>query len=229
MDTLVRDLRYAFRTLAKAPGLAAAAIVTLALGIGANASVFSVINSVLLQPLPYAQPDRIVMVWNHWTGWPRTWLSESEVADYREKSGVFARFAPFDDGAVILTGDGPPERLRVGLVSADLLPVLGVTPALGRNFTAEEDRPNGPAAVILGDGLWRRRYGGARDILGRRVVVSGTARTVVGVLPPGFRMPLDFAGESAELYVPLALGPADPSNRGSHYLNAVARLGTGLP
>src|SRR5262249_34917968 len=105
----------------------------------------------------------------------------------------------------------------------------GVAPVLGRNFSAQEDRPGGATAVILGNGLWRRRYGASREILGRRVIVSGSARTVVGVMPAGFRMPLDFAGEPAQLCLPLALGPADPSNRGSHYLNAVARLGTGLP
>ena len=228
MDVVFKDLWLACRSLARRPGFALAAILTLALGIGANASVFSVVSAVLLRPLPYAEPARVVMVWNHWTGWPRTWLSEPEVQDYRTQSGVFARFAPFDDGAANLTGNGTPERVRVGMLSTDVLPALGVAPALGRNFSADEDRPGGARAVLLGQAVWRHRFAGAPDVVGRTLTVNGVPRTIVGVLPEGFRMPLDFAESRADIYLPLALGPADPGSRGSHYLNAVARLAPGV-
>lgn len=225
---MLPDLRHAFRSLLRSPGFSAAAIVTLALGIGANASVFSVVNAVLLRPLPYTDPSRVVMVWNHWTGWPRTWLSEPEAQDYGTQSDLFEHFAPFAATAVNLTGDGAPERVTVGLLSLNVLPVLGVTPALGRSFSAEEDRPGGPAAALITDALWRRRLGHAPDVIGRTLIVNGVGRTIIGVLPAGFRMPLDFAGNGADVYLPLALGPARPNERGSHYLNAVARVRTGL-
>ena len=228
MDAWLRDVRHALRTLRASPGFSAAAVLTLAFGIGANASVFSVVHSVLLRPLPYTDPGRTVMVWNHWTSWPRTWASEPEVQDYRAATTAFERLAPFDDAAAIVTGAGEPERVRVGLLSADVLPALGVSPIQGRNFSPEEDRPAGAQAALLGQALWQRRFGGAADIVGRTITVNGVGRTIVGVLPAGFRMPLDFAGTAADLYLPLALGPADPNDRGSHYLNIVARLRTGV-
>ncbi len=228
MDAWLRDVRHSVRILLASPGFTTAAVLTLALGIGANASVFSVVNGVLLRPLPYADPERAVMVWNHWNNWPRTWISEPEVQDYRVATNVFEHVAPFDDGAAVLTGEGEPERVRVGLLSADVLPALGVSPTLGRNFQAEEDRPNGPRVVLLSQSVWQRRFASAADVVGRTLTVNGVGRTIVGVLPAGFCMPLDFAGTAADIYLPLALGPADPNDRGSHYLNLVARIKPGI-
>jgi predicted permease len=226
---MLSDLRLALRGVLRRPGFALAAVLTLALGIGANAAVFSVVRAVLLRPLPYAEPDRVVMVWNHWTNWPQTWLSEPEAADYARGTSIFERFAAFDDGAVNLTGgDGEPERVRAGLLSAAVLPALGVAPALGRNFTADEDRPDGPAVVVIGAAVWRRRFGADPDVVGKPLLVNGRAREVVGVMPAGFRLPVDFADARADVYLPLALGPADPTSRGGHYLQAVARLAPGL-
>jgi putative ABC transport system permease protein len=169
------------------------------------------------------------MVWNHWTGWPRVWLSEPEVEDYRAQSGALAHFAPFNAGFVNLTGDGEPERVRSGLLSVAVLPALGVVPVNGRNFNADETRPTGGRFVaILSYGLWQRRFAGARDVVGRTLTVNGTGLQIVGVLPPDFRMPLDFVEAAADVYLPLTLGPASPNDRGSHYLNAVARLAPGV-
>ncbi len=226
---MMADIRIALRSLLRRPGFALAAVLTLALGIGANAAVFSVVRAVLLRPLPYDAPDRIAMVWNHWTGWPRTWLSPPEALDYAAAGDAFERFAAFDDGAVNLTGgDAPPQRVRAGLLSVNVLPVLGVAPALGRNFTAEEDRPGGPQAVLLGDAVWRQRFGGAPNVVGRTLLVNGVPRAVAGVLPPDFRLPVDFADARADVYLPLRLAPPDPTARGGHYLKAAARVAPGL-
>src|SRR5687767_1145309 len=205
-EAFAQDARYAIRGLRNQPGLTAAVVLTLALGIGANTAMFSVVNGVLLRPLPYADAGRVVVVWNRWTGWPKTWLSGPEIVDYGRQRDAFAGFAGFDYTAVNLTGDGgAPARLRAGLIARELLDVVGVHPVLGRGFTTEEDIPNGPAAVILSDELWRGRHGGDPTIVGKRVSINGTPQTVVGVLPAGFRLPIEFAGEHSALYMPLRL------------------------
>jgi putative ABC transport system permease protein len=231
MDTLLQDVRYAFRTLLNSPAFTAIAVLALALGIGANSAVFSIVNGVLLRPLPYAYADRAVMIWSSWTGFPRTWLSEPEIADYRTQTQVFELFAPFDLGNASITGDGEPERVRAGFLSKDVLPALGVSPLLGRGFAATEDSPDSIASrvAILGEGLWKRRYGGDPAILGRTVTIGGRSFSVVGVLPEAFRLPNDFAGEPAQIYMPLGLAPVpDPNNRGSHGLYGLGRLQPGV-
>ena len=229
IEAFGQDVRYALRGVRNQPGLTAAIILTLALGIGANTAMFSVVNGVLLRPLPYAHADRVVVVWNRWTGWPKTWLSGPEVVDYSRQREAFDGFAAFDYTAVNLTGEpGEPERLRAGLIARELLDVVGVQPIIGRGFTAEEDTPNGAEAVLLSDELWRRRYGGDRSVIGTRIAINGTPQTVVGVLPAGFRLPIEFAGEHSQLYMPLRLGVPDESNRSSHGLHALARLRTGI-
>jgi predicted permease len=228
LDTVRQDLTYAARQLRRSPGFAVAAVTTLALGIGANTAMFSVVNGVLLRPLPYADADRVVVVWNRWTSWPKTWLSGPEVVDYARQRDVFDGLAAFDYTAANLSGDrGEPERVRVGLIARELLDVVGVHPALGRGFAQEEDAPNGAQAVLLSDDLWRRRYGADRSVIGTRVAINGIPQTVVGVLPAGFRLPIEFAGEHSQLYMPLRL-VADEGNRGSHGLYAVARLRPGV-
>jgi putative ABC transport system permease protein len=229
IEALAQDVRYALRGVRNHPGVTTAIVLTLALGIGANTAMFSVVNGVILRPLPYAHADRVVVVWNRWTSWPKTWLSGPEVVDYSRQREAFDAFAAFDYTAVNLGGDrGEPERLRAGLIARELLDVVGVRPAIGRGFTAEEDAPNGPEAVLLSDELWRRRYAGDRSVVGTRIAINGTPQTVVGVLPAGFRLPIEFAGEHSQLYVPLRLGIPDENNRGSHGLHAVARLRGGV-
>ena len=228
IDAMRQDIRYALRGLRAHPGFAAAIILTLALGIGANSTIFSVVNAVLLRPLPYGDPDRAVVVWNRWTGWPRTWLSTPELYDYAGRTEIFESLSAYTTGSLNLTSDGEPERLLVGVFDVRMLPVLAVRPLIGRNFTAAEDAPRGPLAVLLSEELWRRRFAADPGILGRRLELSGRSYTVVGVLPAGFCLPTEFTNDRAQLFVPLQLGPPNERDRGSHGFNAVARLRPGV-
>jgi putative ABC transport system permease protein len=231
MDTLLQDLRYGARSLARSPAFTAVAVLALALGIGANSAVFSMVDGVLLRPLPYGNADRAVMLWSTWPGYDRTWLSEPEVVDYRSQRQVFDLVAPFSLGNATLTGDGEPERVRAASLSAEVLPALGVSPALGRNFTAAEDLPDSLAGrvALLSHALWQRRYAADPSIVGRSIQVGLRQFTVVGVLPDEFRLPNDFVGEPVQLYSPIGLDPnPDPDERGNHGLYAVARLAPGV-
>jgi predicted permease len=227
MDDVRQHFRFALRQLRRSPGFAAVALLTLALGIGATTAIFSVVRGVLLRPLPYGHPDRVVMVWNRWTGYEHTWISPAELFDYRKAKGL-AAVAAFTLDAANLEGEHGAERVAAGDVTPGTFDVLGVSAEKGRTFREEEGRPGGPnAVVILSDELWRRRYGADPTVVGRRIVVDGAPRTVVGILPPGVRLPLQFGSDRpAEMFVPLVLDPANLS-RGSHYLYGVGRLAPG--
>lgn len=228
MEQLIHDVRYALRTMAKSPGFTVVAALALALGIGANTAIFSVVNALLLKPLPYAESDRIVAVWNYWTDWPRVWLSEPELFDYQRQSEVFERVGAYQRQGFNLTGGDAPARVLGGTVSADLFTVLGAKPVLGRTFTTQEDRPKANHVVVLGDGLWHRRFNADPGIIGRAIALDGEQYEVIGVMPHGFQLPTDFKEpDRTELWVPLAIDPASAS-RGSHYLLAVARLKPGV-
>ncbi|MEA2564067.1 MAG: hypothetical protein QOH06_5571 [Acidobacteriota bacterium] len=226
MTTLLQDLRYAVRLLLRTPGFTLLAALTLALGIGANAAIFSVINAVLLAPLPYAAPDRLAIVYSQFPsmGFNRFWASAPEFLDLRQNSRSFEELGAYTTGAANITGGDEPVRVRVARVSAGLFPVLGVKPALGRTFTAKEDLPNTESMVVLSHELWRRAFGAERGVLGKRVQVDGVDRTVLGVMPAGF----DVGEERVEAWVPLALDPANPGNRGGHYLYMVGKLKPGV-
>jgi putative ABC transport system permease protein len=229
IDTLLRDVRYALRSIRTRPGFTAAVVLTLGLGIGATTAIYSVVQAVLLRPLPYPNIARTTMVWNHWTNWPRTWLSEPEAYEYAERKDVFESFAPFSSGALNLTsGEGDPERVNVGFVSAQIFSVTGVHPIVGRAFTAAEDVQNGPRVAMLSEELWRRRFAADKSIVGKTISFNANSYEVVGISPADFRLPLQFAGDYAQAYVPLQLGPPTEDNRGSHYLNAVAKLRAGV-
>lgn len=228
MRFLPQDLRYAARKLAHSPGFSLVAILTLALGIGATAAIFTVVRAVILQPLPYDDPDRVVMVWNQWKDEPKGRLSGPELFDYREAVPSLEKLAVYAIGEMNLTGDGEPERARGAVMTAEMFDVLGVEPVLGRPFGAEEDRPGGEDVILLGHGLWQRRFGGDPAVIGRTIQVNGSPNTVVGVMPEGFRLPLEFEEPAeAQLYMPLALDPADPGNRSSHYMVGVGKLRPG--
>src|SRR5262245_4316328 len=160
MDTVLQDLRFATRTLLRNRAFTLVAVLTLALGIGANTAIFSVLSSILLKPLPYQAPDRAVMLWSHWKGWDQTWLSGPEIVDYSRQSQIFSGVAAFDDGSYTLTGDGDAERIRAGLVAANLFSVLQVSPIMGRTFKAEGDLPFGTSLVVIGEDLLVRRLNG---------------------------------------------------------------------
>jgi predicted permease len=184
-----RDIRYACRGFLKAPGFTSAAIVTLALGIGANTAIFSVVNATLLEPLPFANPDRLVFVWSDMTsaGYPRGPLSGPELDDLRRRSSQFDGFAAIWATTTTLTGDGDPQMLRIGLVTDNFFPLLGAQPAMGRTFAPEDDSSGAPTAILLSAGLWERRFGADPAVVGRRILINGQPTTVVGVMPAAFR------------------------------------------
>jgi putative ABC transport system permease protein len=184
MDTFLQDLRFAARTLLRNRGFTAAAVLTLTLGIGANTAIFSVVDAVLLRPLPYRQPDQLVAVWN------AGWRSPAEFAAVREATPGFEGVGAFHEGAGFsLTGTGEPARLTGARVSSELFQVLGATPALGRGFGPGADQAGAERAVVLGHALWRERFGGDPSVVGRAVTLDGEPHTVIGVMRPDFRFP----------------------------------------
>ena len=233
MDVLRQDLRHAVRALAATPGFTTVVVLTLALGIGATSSVFSVVRHVLLRPLPYAAPERIVQVWNPWSNEPgvtrgRSALAGPDYADARRTVRSFdhvAAYAPQE--GMNLTGHDLPERVAVVRATAGLFNVLGVQPSLGRGFTEEEDAPGRADVVVISHGLWERRFAGAADVTGRIIRLDGVAHRVIGVMPQSFSMPADLlTGVSTDVWKPLGLD-ADRLDRGNHWLHVLARLAHG--
>jgi predicted permease len=229
---LLADVRVAWRGLRRAPGFAAAVILTLALGVGANTAIFTMVNAVLLQPLPYRQPDRLAFIWadHAQAGYPRAPLAGPELADLRERATRLEALGAIWANTVTLTGDGDPEQLRIGLATANFFSVLGADAALGRTFATEDEAPNAAASILLSWSLWQRRYGADPAIVGRRILVNGAPATVIGVMPETFRLwfPAD-ANVPADLQAwrpfstRILTGP-----RGQQFLRVVARLRPGV-
>src|SRR5437773_9241475 len=219
----MNDLKFAFRQLLKNPGFTAVAVLTLALGIGANTAIFSVVNAVLLRPLPYPKPGQLVQLRADRPGSPSTFIGSATFVEVKAQSQSLARIAAYSGGDMTRTGAGPAERIVSGAVTADFFPLLGVQPAVGRNFTREEDTPNGPKAAILGHGLWQSRFGGDPGVLGRTITLNQQSYTVVGILPARFQYP-----ERFQLWTPLALGEMGGTfvmhGEGMMLLKAIARL-----
>ncbi|MBA3442607.1 MAG: ABC transporter permease [Pyrinomonadaceae bacterium] len=228
MTTLLHDLRYALRMLLKNPGFTAAAMITLALGIGANSAIFSVVNAVLLRPLPYQDPDQLVMVWenNRREKRDQNQVSFLNFADWREQNQVFVDSAAFSYWTFNLTGVDQPERLRSVIASASFFNVLGVKPKLGRTFNTEEDQPGNDQVVVLSHSLWQRRFGSDPNVIGKSMSLSGGNFVVIGVMHPDFNFP----AEDAELWVPLSAPIVDTrfpqvmQKRDMHFITVVARL-----
>jgi len=235
LETLWQDLRYGLRMLAKNPGFTAVAVVTLALGIGANTAIFSVVRAVLFRPLPFRDPGRLVLVIDHnlSAGFPQFPSSLANVLDWRAQSRSFEDLAVFATWNFNLAGKGEPERLSGLRVSSNLLPLLGVRPVIGRGFLPREDQPGGGHVVLISYGLWRRRFGSDPSIVGHSVQLDGRSATVIGVLPGGTQMEtaLDcFASGSSQkldLMVPLAADLVQP-DRGNRFLTTVGRLKQGV-
>jgi putative ABC transport system permease protein len=224
-DEMFQDLRFGLRMLLKNPGFTFVAALTLALGIGANTAIFSVVNAVLLRSLPYRDPDRLVMVNYYRAVMLNDYAVAAEFLEWRDQAKSFERIAAYRFDTADLTGSGEPERLNAGFASADLFATLGVAPALGRSFTQAEDSLGVAQAVILSDALWRRRFGGDPQVIGRTLTLGGQSRTVVGIMPPGFRF-LD----DAELWLPLALNINQQLNRQGSMVRVkvIARLKPGM-
>jgi putative ABC transport system permease protein len=229
MSTLLQDLRYGLRTLANSPSFTAVAVLTLALGIGANTAIFSVLNGVLLHPLPYPDPGRLLMVWMRFTniGLPndRNSVSAPEFRDLNELNRSFAGLAAIGGDVFNLGVQGTPQRIEGADVSPSLFSVLGVEARLGRTFLPEEAQPGRNKVVVLSDGLWKRAFGGDPSVVGRMISINGSTALVVGVMPPGFDLP-----RQAEMWAPLAFTPQDlsPDNRGNHSYRVLARIKPGL-
>jgi len=219
VENFIADVRFALRGLKRSPGFACAAILTLALGMGATTAIFSVIRSVLLAPLPYAQPERRVMIWSRWKDFEKTWLATGEIADYRRAIPSFASVAAWEIDQANLTGGGDPVRVGVAGVTGNLFETLGARPLLGRGFTDAEDRPGGPPVIVLGYGVWQNRFGGDPGVVEKVVELDGVARRVVGVMPRGFALPTDFTEDAAEptqVFIPdqMDLSQNDHGNHG---------------
>ena len=232
LDATLLDTRYALRGLAKAPAFTCVIVLTLALGIGANSAIFSVVHALLLAPLPYRDADRLVFVWSDMTdaGYPRAPLSGPELADLRTRSTTVSGFGAIWANTTALTGDGDPEQLRIGLVTDNFFDVLGAVPALGRSFRADDSAPGARPAILLGWALFERRYGGDRSLVGRQILVNDRPTTVIGVMPKAFRLllPADSSvPDDLQAWTPfqsrITQGP-----RGQQYLRVVGRMRPGV-
>jgi putative ABC transport system permease protein len=240
MRTLMQDLSYAWRTLRRSPGFAAVAIITLGLGIGATTTIFTVVNGVLLRPLPsYREPDRIANLWVDFGVGAQSLpvMSPGDFRDYQQRSRSFEMLAAGSGAQVIgatgaLTGyGGPPERVDVSPVTANFFPLLGVDPILGRHFTAEDEAVGGPRVVMLSYGLWQRRYGGDPAIVGRSIRLDGLDQTVVGILPGAFRLWLPaeaFLITDAQIWKPLQYNYANQPPRNFTLFTVLGRLRPGV-
>jgi len=224
MSSIISDLRHGVRLLLRSPGFSMVAIATLALGIGANTAIFSIMNDVLFRPLPYGEPDRVVMVWEDvsYLGFPRNTPAPANYLDWKARNRVFTDMAATRGATANLTSDGPPEQVRGRRVTANFFDVLEVKPLAGRTFTEEEDRSGAPVTVIS-YGLWQRRFGGRPSAVGSDMTMNGSARTVIGVMPAAFSFRSE-SGSPVEFWSPMQFTPGEAATRGGHYLNVVARL-----
>jgi putative ABC transport system permease protein len=235
LDAVARDVRFAWRGLRRAPGFTLVAVLTLALGIGANTAIFSVVRAMLITPLPFRDPSQLVFIWADLTvaGYPRAPLAAPEVKDLRDRSTLFSGFGAIWATTAALTGDGDPEQLRIGLVSTDFFSVLGADASLGRTFIADDEQQAQapPRAILLSWATFQRRFGGDASIVGRRILVNSQPNTVIGVLPAGFRlmMPPD-ASVPDDLQAYQVLNPIvyTRAPRGQHYLRVVGRMRPGV-
>ena len=227
MDSIIKDIRYGFRSLLKRPGFTVVALVALALGIGANTAIFSLVNAVVIQPLPFPDPDRLVWVFGNVRNGPnRASISPPDFLDYRSQNKTFEQFAASGTlpGAISLTGSGEPERLTVSIVTGNYFDTFGVAPALGRGFTLENEKPGQDQVVVLSDALWQKRFGGDPDIINKTIVLDGIAFVVIGVMPASLRLP-----QAAELWIPINFdGPPEMKWRKAHFLRPVGRLKEGV-
>ena len=229
------DLRFALRTLARAPGFTFVAVISLALGIGANSAIFSVARALLLKPLPYANADRLAILWNTSPGLGITedWFSTAQYFDIRQANTAFDQLAIAIGGNENLTGQGLPARIGAIRVSSNLLPMLGAQAILGRLFLPEDDRPGRAGTAVLGHATWTRRFGADPGVIGRAITLNGQPYTVVGVLAPAFSLPREVlptlgGAEDAEVLLPLPLGPEDATVRRGEDYNLLATLRPGV-
>ncbi|HEX5731670.1 MAG TPA: ABC transporter permease [Blastocatellia bacterium] len=224
IEQLAQDLRFGLRMLGKHPVFTLVAVITLALGIGANTAIFSVVNAVLLRPLPYESADRLVWIWdsNPSIGLPRFHSSGPNFKDWRQQSGSFDYIAAFTGWSFNLTGEGEPERIQGALASPDLFSMLAVKPVIGRTFSPEEEEAGSHRVALIGYSFWQKRFGADPAIINRSLTLNGESYTVIGITPDDFRIPYQ-----VDIWTPLALDVLG-SGRGSHFLSVIARLKPGV-
>jgi hypothetical protein len=226
---LLADISYAFRRIVRDPLFAALTIFTLALGIGANTAIFSLIQAVVLEPLPYQDAGRLVMLWGSVEKGATTWLSGPEVRDYAAETRTFSNVAAYSGTAAILTGGPEPERVVASAVSPSIFATIGTPALVGRTFASSDDPREIMDQVVLSHSLWQRRFGRSPAVVGQRILVDGAQVLVVGIMPAAFKLPLDFNDDRpSELWRPLDLRTPEWADWGNHSLIGVARLGDGV-
>ncbi len=227
LEDLLKDVRYAARILRKAPAFTILAIMTLALGIGANTAIFSVINGVVLKPLPYPKPEQLVFITSQFPtlGFDQFWVDPVEYLEFRERNRSFQEVGAYVTSAVNMGAGGTPQRVTAAVATSTLFGALGVRPRVGRTFTPDETLPNAPRTVVLSSELWKSALGSDPAILGKELEIDGVKRTVIGVMPAGF----DIHDQGVRIWLPLPLDPAERTQgRGGHFLYMVGRLKAGV-
>ncbi|HWK09376.1 MAG TPA: ABC transporter permease [Vicinamibacterales bacterium] len=227
MNTLVKDATYALRTLGRSPGYAAVTILTLPLGIGANTAIFSVVNGVLLKPLPYPRPERLELITSQFPalGFDKFWISPPEYLEFKQRNRSFEGVGGYRSGSVNLGTPERPRRANSALVTADLLDVLGVQPLRGRLFTEGDAAPGAEDVAVVSYETWRNEFGGDESLLGREVKIDGAPTRIVGIMPRGY----DLHDERVQIYLPLTIDPKTlPQRRGNHFLYLIGRLKPGV-
>ena len=227
METLIQDLRFGIRLLLKNPGFSAVAILALALGIGANTAIFSVVDAVLFRPLPFERPERLVAVWERdlKKGGDHDSVMAANFLDWKSRGQVFEAMSAHAGGSVSLTGLAEPERIRAARVSADIFSLLGIQPIAGRVFFPDEDQPGHQRVVVISGRLWKSHFGNDPEVVGRSITLNNQDYQIVGVMPTAFSLPLN---EDAEIWTPLVFTPEELTLRNSHYLNVLGRLKPGI-
>lgn len=227
MERLAQDLRYALRTLRRQPAFTAVAVLTLALGIGANTAIFSVVNGVLLKPLPFDHPERIVTVWEDYTaqgGPTQEWIEIPNFVEWRKEADLFETLSAFAYGSTILSNHGEVERLSQGVITHEFFATFGVTPAIGRDFEPADDQPGGALVTMLSHGFWQRGFGSDPSVLGTTLFLGGNPTTVIGVMPESFQIP---STPTVDVWTPLQLDESTAS-RGNFFLQGMGRLQEGV-
>ena len=232
IEDFVQDLRYSLRSLRRTPGFTAVMIATLALSIGANSAIFSLIEGVLVRALPYRQPEKLTRIFYSNPNWPKFPMNPFDFRDFRERSHSFESIAAYTRNDFELSGSGEPVQLTGFRVTAGFFHTLGLVPALGREFTTQDELPGGAPVAILSDRAWRERFAAAPDIVGRKIVLQRVAYTVAGVMPPGVEHPGNSYnpvayGETVDVWTPFTFD-GEPNQRGSHYVEGIARLKGGV-
>ena len=226
MDHLKLDLLYAFRNLRKSPGYAIVTILTLALGIGANTAIFSVVNGVILKPLPFTEPDRLIFITSQFPslGFDQFWVSSPEFIEFRERNQSFKEVGAYTASAHNLGTQDQPRRVNSAIITSELMPVLGSQPIRGRIFTRDDTLPGAEDVGILSSEIWETAFARDETVVGRVIPIDGIPTRIVGIMPPGF----DVHDQKVQLWLPLTIDPANPGNRGGHFLYLVGRLKDGV-